>query len=429
MGGAVRDGLLKRPVVDCDYVVIGATPEAMLAEGFLQVGRDFPVFLHPQTHEEYALARTERKSAPGYRGFVFHASPEVSLEEDLARRDLSINAMAENSCGELIDLYGGVRDLEAKVLRHISPAFAEDPVRILRVARFAARFGNFTVADDTLALMREMVQNGEIKALVAERVWQELARGLMEQFPRRMFEVLRDCGALQVLLPEVDALFGVPQRPEFHPEIDTGEHLLLCLQQSALCQAELPVRFAVLVHDLGKGTTPRDLWPRHHGHEQRSAVLGKALCQRLKVPQECREVALLTARYHGDIGRSPEMRASSLVRLIESLGAMRRPRRLKQVLLATQCDFAGRPGYEEKPFGQADYLQQVLSAMNEVDSSDISRQVEEKQMQKRQAGVAQGKSTRSIGEQIKEQIFQARVAAVKRMMRRQDVKRLATQPG
>ena len=304
VGGAVRDRLLGRAVHDRDWVVVGATAQQMLDAGFRAVGRDFPVFLHPLTHEEYALARTERKSAPGYRGFVVHADPGVTLQQDLSRRDLTINAIAEDADGRLIDPFGGQADLRARLLRHVSPAFAEDPLRILRVARFAARLPDFQVASETLELMRDMVDAGEVDALVSERVWQELARGLMERRPSRMFELLRACGALRVLLPEVERLWGVPQPPEHHPEIDSGVHLMLVLDQAASAAASLAVRFACLCHDLGKGSTPRERWPRHLGHEQRGVALLRALCERLKVPLECRELAELTAREHGHVHAS-----------------------------------------------------------------------------------------------------------------------------
>jgi len=372
VGGAVRDALLGLPVRDRDWVVVGATPERMLAQGFLPVGRDFPVFLHPHTHEEYALARTERKSAPGYRGFVIHADPGVTLEQDLLRRDLTINALARTEDGSLIDPYGGQRDLTNKILRHVSPAFAEDPVRILRVARFAARFADFCVAAETLALMQTMVDAGEADALVPERVWQELARGLMEPAPQRMIAVLRECGALQRLLPEVDRLFGIPQRPEYHPEIDTGAHLLLCLEQCARHQCTLPARFAVLCHDLGKGTTPTDLLPRHHGHEQRSFNLTGPLCQRLKVPNDCSDLALAVAKHHGNAGRAAELRAETLLGLFQDIGALRQPQRLTDFLDACESDYRGRPGYAEREWKMRAYLQAQFAALKQVDSGAIA---------------------------------------------------------
>ena len=378
VGGAVRDRLLDRPTQDHDWVVVGASPEAMVARGFLPVGRDFPVFLHPQTKEEYALARTERKSGRGYHGFVFQATPEVSLEEDLARRDLTINAMAQGEDGALIDPYGGQQDLNARVLRHVSPAFGEDPVRILRLARFAARLPDFTVAPDTAALMRRMVDEGEADHLVAERVWQELARGLMEVRPSRMFEVLRDCGALARLLPEVDRLWGVPQRADYHPEVDTGVHLMMVLDMSARLQASLPVRFACLCHDLGKGTTPADVLPRHLGHEGRSAKLLKDVCECLRVPNECRELADVVAREHGNIHRSTDLSAAATVRLLERLDAFRKPQRLPDILLACECDARGRLGFEDKAYQPATALPLALKACQSVDTAQLAAQAMER---------------------------------------------------
>ncbi|MDG5975593.1 tRNA nucleotidyltransferase [Hydrogenophaga taeniospiralis CCUG 15921] len=359
VGGAVRDALMsphsaasEPSHVDRDWVVVGATPEAMVQQGFLPVGRDFPVFLHPQTREEYALARTERKTAPGYRGFAFHAEPGVTLEDDLARRDLTINAMAVAQAeaddpprARLIDPYGGQRDLRDRVLRHVTASFAEDPVRILRLARFAARFPDFSVAPETLALMRQMVDHGEVDHLVAERVWQELARGLMEQRPSRMFEVLRECGALVRLLPEVERLWGVPQRADYHPEIDTGVHLMMVLDMSARLGATLPVRFACLCHDLGKGTTPADVLPRHIDHEARSAELLKGVCERLRVPVECRELADVVAREHGHLHRSLDLGPAARVRLLERCDAFRKPARFEDIVLACECDARGRLGH------------------------------------------------------------------------------------
>ncbi len=374
VGGAVRDELLGLKVTDRDYVVVGATPQEMLRLGFKPVGKDFPVFLHPKSHEEYALARTERKTARGYKGFKIHAAPDVTLEDDLARRDLTINAIAKDERGGIIDPYGGVKDLEAGILRHVSPAFAEDPVRVLRVARFAARFG-FDVAKETLELMREMAQNGEVDALVAERVWQELAKGLMEAKPSRMFEVLRQCGALNKIMPEVDRLFGVPQPRELHPEIDTGLHIMLVIDYAASKNFSLPVRFAALTHDLGKGVTPRSQWPRHPGHEAKSAELVKALCRRIKVPAACRDLALLAAKYHGEAHRALELRPATLVRLLQALDAFRKPQRFAEFLEACGCDFHGRPGFETKPFPQAEYLQDALRAAQSVDAGVIARRL------------------------------------------------------
>jgi tRNA nucleotidyltransferase/poly(A) polymerase len=372
VGGAVRDELLGLPVQDRDYVVVGATPEEMTAQGFRPVGKDFPVFLHPGTHEEYALARTERKSGRGYKGFQVHASPEVTLEEDLARRDLTINAMARDSAGRLIDPFGGAADLRAGVLRHVSPAFAEDPVRILRVARFAARFG-FPVADETLALMKAMVDNGEVDALVPERVWQELARGLMEKRPSAMFHALRACGALAKILPEVDRLFGVPQPPEHHPEGDAGVHTLMVVDLAAERELSLPVRFAALAHDLGKGTTPADLLPRHHGHETRGAELLKPLCERLRVPADCRDLALLATRFHGDIHRALELRPATVLKLFHDTDALRRPERFEELLSACECDYQGRQGYRERPYPQGAFFRGALKAAQAVDAGAVAR--------------------------------------------------------
>jgi tRNA nucleotidyltransferase (CCA-adding enzyme) len=372
VGGAVRDRLLGRPVHDRDWVVVGATVEQMLEAGFRPVGRDFPVFLHPQTQEEYALARTERKSAPGYHGFTVHADPSVTLEQDLARRDLTINAIAQRADGTLIDPFGGQRDLQQHVLRHVSAAFAEDPVRILRVARFAARFADFAVAPETLALMRAMVAAGEADALVAERVWQELARGLMEARPSRMFGLLHDCGALPVLLPEVARLWGVPQPPEHHPEVDTGVHLTMVLDASASLEAPLAVRFACLCHDLGKGATPPDQWPRHVGHELRGVKLTRTLCARLKVPGECRELAELAAREHGHVHASLGLEAAAQLRLLERCDALRRPDRFAGLLLACECDARGRRGFEDRDFPQRARLLQALAAVQAVDTSTLA---------------------------------------------------------
>ena len=374
VGGAVRDALLGYPGADRDWVVVGSTPEALVAKGFVPVGRDFPVFLHPETREEYALARTERKTARGYHGFAVHASPDVTLEQDLARRDLTINAIAQDANGQRIDPYGGERDIQAKVLRHVTDAFREDPVRILRLARFAARFPDFTVAPETLVLMREMVENGEVDALVSERVWQELSRGLMGAKPSRMLQVLRDCGALQRLLPEVDKLYGVPQRAEYHPEIDTGIHLEMVLDQSARMNAPLDVRFACLCHDLGKGTTPADVLPRHIGHEQRSEKLTRALCTRWRVPVDCKELAELVAREHGNIHQSGSFGAEAVLRLLMRCDALRRPERFLLALQACECDARGRLGKENEPYGQGPRLALLLKAAQSVDGAAVSAQ-------------------------------------------------------
>ena len=413
VGGAVRDALLGLPVKDRDWVVVGATPEQLLAQGYLPVGRDFPVFLHPQTREEYALARTERKTGPGYHGFVFHAASDVSLQEDLARRDLTINAMAvaahslkpDGTLGadkhHIIDPWGGQADLARRRFRHVTPAFREDPVRILRVARLAARFADFTVAPDTLALMREMVQAGEADHLVPERVWQELATGLMAAVPSRMFSVLRDCGALARLLPEVEALWGVPQRPEHHPEIDTGVHLLLVLDLCARLNASLAVRFACLCHDLGKGSTPPDLWPRHLGHEGRSVGLLRQLAERLRVPAACRELAEVVAREHGNIHRSADLNAAAVMRLLTRCDALRQPQRFAEVLLACECDARGRLGLQDSAYPQRPRLLAALAAAQGVPSASVAA-----------AAQAAGAS----GSQIGEAVFQERIAAVQAAM-------------
>jgi tRNA nucleotidyltransferase (CCA-adding enzyme) len=372
VGGAVRDRLLGRHCGDRDWVVVGGTPQAMADQGYTPVGKDFPVFLHPRTKEEYALARTERKSGHGYHGFQIHASPDVTLEEDLQRRDLTINAMAEDDAGQVIDPYGGQRDLADRVLRHVSPAFAEDPVRILRLARFAARFHDFSVADDTLALMRQMVAQGEVDHLVPERVWQELARGLMEDQPSRMFEVLRACGALARLLPEVDRLWGVPQRADYHPEVDTGVHLMMVLDVSARLKTSLAVRYACLCHDLGKGTTPADILPRHIGHEMRSLALLRPLSERLRVPVECRELAEVVAREHGNVHRSADLNHQAVLRLLERCDAFRKPQRFREILLACECDARGRLNKGEDPYPQAERLSLALDLALSVKTGDVS---------------------------------------------------------
>lgn len=401
VGGAVRDRMLGLPVKDRDWVVVGATPAEMLAQGFRQVGRDFPVFLHPRSHEEYALARTERKTAAGYHGFTVHASPEITLEEDLARRDFTINAMAESADGELIDPYGGKADLERRVLRHVSPAFAEDPVRILRLARFAARFAplGFTVAPETVTVMQDMVHAGEVDALVAERVWQELERALGEQRPSAFFEVLRSCGALAVLFPEIDRLWGVPQPAKYHPEIDTGIHTMMVLEAAARLSADTTVRFAALTHDLGKGTTPKEEWPRHIAHEQRSVGLVEALCQRLRAPNEHRELALITARYHGDCHRALELRPDTVLRMLDALDAFRRPQRFEQFLLACTADCRGRPGFEEDDYPQAQWLRHARAAAAEIGGAELAdsgysgKQLGEELARRRTARIAELRQT------------------------------------
>lgn len=401
VGGAVRDALMGRPVEDRDWVVVGASPQDMLERGFLPVGQDFPVFLDPVTHEEVALARTERKTAPGYHGFSFHAAPDVTLEDDLRRRDLTINAMAQDDAGQLVDPYGGQRDLADKLLRHVSDAFCEDPVRILRVARFSARWPDFSVAPETTELMRRMVREGEVDALVSERVWQELSRGLMSPQPSRMFAVLRACGALARLLPEVDRLWGVPQSIEHHPEVDTGVHVMMVVDTAARLQAPLSVRFACLAHDLGKGTTPADEWPRHPDHEQRGAALVAALCERLRIPTECRALAEVVAREHGAVHASTNLNAEGLVQLLTRCDALRRPERFGEVLWACECDSRGRQGFTDTPYPQRQALEQALQAARGVHTAGIARAAA-------QAGLR--------GEQVGAAIHAARVEAVQQTL-------------
>lgn len=372
VGGAVRDALLGLPAGDRDWVAVGATPEDLLAAGYRPVGKDFPVFIHPTTGEEVALARTERKNGRGYHGFTVHAAPGVTLEEDLSRRDLTINAIAQAEDGTLIDPFGGQQDLQRKVFRHVSPAFAEDPVRLLRLARLAARFSEFTVAPETRSLLAQMVTEGEVDALVPERVWQELSRGLMQQRPSRMFDVLRESGALARLLPEVDRLWGVPQRPEHHPEVDTGVHLMMVLDCCAQLNAPLPVRWACLGHDLGKGTTPPAEWPRHIAHEARSAKLVRQLGQRLRVSVECNELADVVAREHGNVHRSGELNAAALMRLFERCDALRRPQRFADLLLACECDARGRLGRQHDAYAPALRLPPLLQAALAVDSAAVA---------------------------------------------------------
>lgn len=364
VGGAVRDRLLGKPVTDIDWVVVGATTEEMLAKGFRPVGADFPVFLHPQSGEEYALARTERKSGRGYGGFTFHASPEVTLEEDLIRRDLTINAMAEDDQGVLTDPYHGRQDLEARLLRHVSPAFAEDPLRVLRVARFAARYAElgFQVAPETLELMRQLSASGELEALTPERSWKEISRALMENHPQVFIQVLRDCGALKVLLPEVDALFGVPQPEAHHPEIDSGAHTLSALRQAALHKQPLTVRWACLLHDLGKGLTPENEWPRHIAHEHKGLKLIKTVNERFKAPRDCQELALLVGEYHTHGHRALELKPSTLLELLQSFDVYRRPQRFAEFIVACEMDARGRLGMESRIYPQADYLRGAATA-------------------------------------------------------------------
>ena len=361
VGGAVRDRLLGRAVRERDWVVVGARPEELERQGFIPVGRDFPVFLHPETKEEHALARLERKIAPGYRGFTTEFSPHVTLEDDLRRRDLTINAMAEDADGNIIDPHGGRRDLDARLLRHVSEAFAEDPVRILRVARFAARYAplGFTVADETLALMRRMVEAGEVNALVAERVWTETEKSLAEPAPDVFISVLRDCGALKVIYPEIDALFGVPQPQKWHPEIDTGVHLLMALRQAVELGGGLAVRFAVLLHDLGKAATPAYVLPAHHGHEDSGVALVEQLCARVRVPNHLRELAVIAARFHTHVHRALELRADTVLRTLERCDALRRPERFAELLLACEADARGRLGFEQREYPQRAFFAQA----------------------------------------------------------------------
>jgi tRNA nucleotidyltransferase (CCA-adding enzyme) len=379
VGGHVRDRLMGGMNAgggDRDWVVVGATVDAMLARGFVPVGKDFPVFLHPVTHEEYALARTERKTASGYRGFAVHASPDVTLEEDLARRDLTVNAIAEGSDGQLIDPFGGVQDLAAGILRHVSPAFVEDPVRILRLARFAARWPTFRIDDNTMDLCRAMVARGEVDALVAERVWQELSQALMAKQPSRALQVLRNCGALQRLLPEVDALYGVPQRADYHPEIDTGIHIEMVIEQAARLNLNLPARFAALTHDLGKATTPAEILPRHIGHEGRSVQLIRPLCDRLRVPTEARELALLVAAEHGNIHASLNFSPEATIRLLGRCDAWRRPERFVDALGACEADARGRLGLEDQPYPQAERLREAFRQAQSIDAGAVISQAE-----------------------------------------------------
>jgi tRNA nucleotidyltransferase (CCA-adding enzyme) len=393
VGGAVRDALLGRPVQDRDWVVVGATPEDMLARGFRPVGKDFPVFLHPRSGEEYALARTERKSGRGYKGFAVHAAPDVTLEQDLLRRDLTINAIARDEDGSLIDPYGGRADLAQRLFRHVSPAFAEDPVRILRVARFAARFADFTVAPETLALMRAMVEDGEVDHLVPERVWQELARGLMETAPSRMLRVLRECGALARILPELERLFGVPQPAAHHPEIDTGVHVLAVVDHAAATAQPLAVRWACLLHDLGKGDTPAHVLPHHYGHEAKSATRAREVSERLKAPVDCRDLAVLLAREHGILHQAAKLRPLTMVRVLERSDALRRPERFALLLEAAACDFHGRPGRAPADYAAAGLWRAALAAVQAVDAGAIARACADKA-------------------QIPHQVHRARVAAV-----------------
>jgi len=376
VGGYVRDQLLGLKTKDRDWLVVGATADELLKQGYRQVGKDFPVFLHPETNEEYALARTERKTSVGYSGFSFHADSDVTLEEDLARRDLTINAIAQADNGDLIDPYNGQTDIKEKILRHVSPAFIEDPVRILRIARFAARFANlgFTIADETLQLMQKMVKNGEVDALVPERVWQETMRALGEKTPARYFEVLRECGALEKLFPEIDRLWGVPQPEKHHPEIDTGIHTMMVLSQAAKLSGDPRVRFAALVHDLGKGTTPKAQWPKHIEHESRGVPLVEALCDRYRIPNDYRELGVIVAKYHLHYHRAAELRAETFLKTLESLDAFRRPERFELFLLACEADSRGRTGYEDAHFEQPDIFRNIFNAANEINAKELVTQ-------------------------------------------------------
>jgi len=373
VGGAVRDKILGLKVKDRDWVVTGSTPDKMLKLGFTPVGKDFPVFLHPNTHEEYALARTERKTAAGYHGFQFHADSNITLEEDVKRRDLTINALAEDEQGNIIDYVEGQADIKNRLLRHVSPAFAEDPVRILRIARFAARFAylDFKVADETMRLMQDMVKNREVDALVPERVWQETAKALAEPSPEVFIQTLRECGALEILFPEIDRLFGVPQPEEHHPEIDTGVHTMLVLQQACLLSNDPVTRFAALTHDLGKGTTPKDDLPHHYGHEERGFHLVRELCKRYRIPNQFRQLAEITSRYHTHVHRAFEIKASTLLKVLNNTDAFRKPERFEQFLLACTADSHGRPGYEDYDYQQAPFFTQILKVAAAVDVQKI----------------------------------------------------------
>lgn len=373
VGGAVRDTLLKQTVVDKDYVVVGSSIDEMLAQGYQQVGKDFPVFLHPKTQQEYALARTERKTGKGYQGFSCDASKDVTLADDLLRRDLTINAIAQDSEGKLYDPYHGIDDIHAKVLRHVSDAFIEDPLRVLRVARFAARFHHlgFTIAAETLQLMTDIANSGELEHLTPERVWQECDKALSSQSPQIFFAVLKQCQALTVLFPEIDALFGVPQPAKWHPEIDTGVHTLMVLEQTSLLSSNKAVRFAALVHDVGKGLTPKQEWPKHHGHGQKGLSIIKALCQRIRVPNEYRDLALLVSDQHQNIHNAFELRAETIVKLFDKGDFWRKPQRLTELLLCCHGDIRGRTGFEQANYPQAEFLQHCYELASNVDVQSI----------------------------------------------------------
>jgi tRNA nucleotidyltransferase (CCA-adding enzyme) len=405
VGGAIRDRLLGLPHQDSDWVVVGATAQEMIDQGYRPVGKYFPVFLHPETFEEYALARTERKTGPGYKGFEVHAAPDVTLEDDLKRRDLTINAIAESEDGQLIDPYGGQKDIEQRILRHISPAFAEDPVRILRVARLATRLAplGFTIAGETMTLMKNMVAAGEVDALTAERVWTEMNRALGEERPTRFIEVLRQCDALGRLFPEIEALFGVPQRKDYHPEVDSGVHTMMVLERAAQLSGDVEIRFAALVHDLGKGTTPKDQWPRHEGHEERSVDLIKNLCKRYRIPNEFRDLAVIVARYHSHCHRLAELRPGTILQTLEALDAFRRPQRFKQFLVACKADSQGRLGQENNPYPQAAWFSRAFEVARNVGTAALL-----------QAGLQ--------GEKLGEILHQKRVEAIARALQPVDKK-------
>jgi len=397
VGGAVRDELLKIPTKDRDYVVVGSSADEMLKRGYQAVGKDFPVFLHPKTHEEYALARTERKVSKGYKGFTVHANPDVTLEEDLTRRDFTMNAIAQSADGQLIDPFNGQTDIQNKVIRHVGAAFVEDPVRILRAARFSARFVDFAIAPETMQLMQQMVADGEVDALVAERVWQELAKGLMEEQPSRMFDVLQHCGALPKLIPELSCLWGVPQTEKYHPEIDTGIHVMMALDYAAQHQFSLPVRYAVLMHDLGKGMTPKEVLPRHIGHDVRGAEMVTTVSKRLRVPNECRELAYLVAKFHIKAHQVLVMKAETLLKFLMDLDAIRQPDRFEHFLLACEADSRGRLGLENIALPEADLLRQALHAAMQINAGDIAKNY-------------------AKPEDIKQAIFDARLIEVKAIL-------------
>ncbi|WP_145523062.1 multifunctional CCA addition/repair protein [Yersinia rohdei] len=401
VGGAVRDSLLNLPVTEQDWVVVGATPEQLLAQGYQQVGKDFPVFLHPVSHEEYALARTERKSGQGYTGFTCYAAPDVTLEEDLLRRDLTINAIARSSEGRLFDPYNGQQDLANRVLRHVSDAFGEDPLRVLRVARFAARFAHlgFTVAPETQSLMAAMAESGELSALTPERVWKETEKALKTSSPQIYFQVLRDCGALAVLFPEIERLFGVPAPEKWHPEIDTGIHTLMTLAIAAKLSPEVDVRFAALCHDLGKGLTPKEFWPHHHGHGPAGVKLVEQLCQRLRVPNPVRDLAKLVAEYHDLIHTVNKLRPETLLKLFDAIDVWRKPERLEQMILTSEADARGRTGFEENPYPQGDYLRAAFQIANGVSVQEVVASglqglaIRDELKRRRQLALAQWKQT------------------------------------